>query len=173
MTGCSKQSTGVSDALEFRQRLSKAEKITFDAHVTADYGNRMYVFDVSCVAQSDGCVAFTVLKPETIAGITGSVSASGGKLTFDDTVLLFEPLTQGQITPAIGPWLMMKAIFGGYVRAVSDIKDGVEFNIDDTFKSESFQMTLKVNQEQEPIFCEIIWNNRRILSIQINNFTVM
>ena len=173
LTGCGRKSSCVSEMMQLRQHISKGERITFEANVTADYGDRIYTFSLMCVADPGGSVDFSIESPDTIAGITGSVSEGVGKLTFDDTVLLFEPLTQGQLTPAIGPWLMFNAVLGGYVRSASKGKDGTEVTIDDVFKSESFQTVLTLNQEQLPICCEIIWNNRRILSIEINNFTVM
>lgn len=173
LSGCGNKSDSISEAMELRRRLSKGESTCFEAVVTADYGDRIYTFTVASVAQNTGAVDFTVVSPETIAGITGSVSEGVGKLTFDDTVLLFEPLTQGQLTPAIGPWLMIKAILGGYIRSVSNVNDALKFTIDDSFKSECFQTILTLDRDQMPSFCEIIWNNRRILSMQISNFVVM
>ena len=171
--GCGRQEDGVSVAMDLRQRLLIAEKSSFDAVITADYGDRMYTFNLACVVLNNGAVEFTVVSPHTIAGIAGSVSDGTGKLIFDDTVLLFEPLTQGQLTPIIGPWLMFKAILGGYIRSVANLNGQYEITIDDSFKSECFQTILTLDTDHNPLFCEIFWNERRILSIQISNYSLL
>lgn len=173
LTGCSTQSDGVSEALQLRQRLTKGEGASFVTAVTADYGDRIYTFTMECVAKSTGAVDFTVVSPETISGIRGTVSEGVGKLTFDDKVLLFEPLTQGQLTPAIGPWLMIKAIQGGYIRSLADADDCKEITFDDTLGSENYQLVLTLGKDQTPTFCQVFWNNRRILSLTISDFKDM
>lgn len=170
--GCGNQSDEISKAMELRQRLLNSDRFCFDAVITADYGDRMYTFEVTCTASNIGAVNFTVVSPESIAGITGSVSEGTGKLIFDDTVLLFEPLSQGQLTPAIGPWLMVKAVLGGYIHSISEVNDQTELIIDDSLNTERFQAVLTLDNNLLPSVCEIFWNNRRILSLQITNFTV-
>lgn len=173
LAGCGTHGDSVSDALQLRQQLTKGEGVSFVAAVTADYGDRIYDFTMNCNADNTGAVDFTVVSPETINGISGSISEGVGKLTFDDKVLLFEPLTQGQLTPAIGPWLMIKAIQGGYIRSLADADDCREITFDDTLGSENYQLVLTLDKDQTPVFCQIFWNNRRILSLTISDFKDM
>jgi hypothetical protein len=143
---------------------------SFLAVVTADYGDRVYSFTMDCTAYPDGTVDFTIEEPASISGICGRVSQSGGKLIFDDQVLLFDSLTSSQITPAIAPYLMVKAIQGGYIRSTANSAETVDINIDDTFRAETYQTVLVLNNEGKPVTCEIFSNHRRILSIQVINF---
>ena len=170
LVGCTSGNDGVSDSLMLREKMTKGNGYSFTSSITADYGNRTYSFVMDCSALPDGTVNFEITEPESIRGIKGSVSQSGGKLLFDDTVLLFESLTSNQITPAIGSYLMVKAIQGGYIRSVCTQENCVEITIDDTFRSQAFQALLTLNSELVPQQCEIFFNNRRILSIQVENF---
>lgn len=168
--GCASSDGGVSNALHLREQMSKGCGYTFAAAVTADYGDRLYSFTMDCTAKPDGTVEFVIAEPESISGIKGSVSQSGGKLWFEDTVLLFESLTSNQITPAIGPYLMVKAIQGGYIRSSFDKENLSEIKIDDSFRSEAYQVILTLDDNSLPTLCEIFSDNRRILMISVKNF---
>lgn len=170
VAGCGNKNTEVADGLDLRQALQKGEGYSFCASVTADYGDRIYNFVMDCKALPTGNLEFTVTQPETINGVTGEVSREGGKLIFDEQVILFEPITQGQLTPVIGPWLLVKAVQGGYIRSVSENGTAKEVVIDDTYSNETFQVILTLQKDQNPAYCQIFWNNRRILSIEIENF---
>lgn len=170
VSGCSNRKTQVDDGLILRQSMLSGEGCRFSASITADYADRIYVFKMDCTAQPSGTVGFTVMEPETISGISGEIAQEGGKLKFDDQALLFEPMVQGQLTPVIAPWLMVKAIQSGYIRSVSVKNDERELIIDDTFGNEAFQIVLLLDMDSTPEFCEIYHNQRRILSIKVENF---
>lgn len=170
LTGCSWDKSDVSDGLKLRQLLQSEDRYVFTAEITADYGDRIYTFTMDCGTDGTGDVDFSIVHPESIQGISGSITQTGGRLVFDDTVLLFDSLTQGQVTPVIGPWLMIKAIQGGYIQAVSEQNGKEELVIDDTFGTEKFRMLLELGEEGFPCGCEIYWQNRRMLTIKISNF---
>lgn len=170
LTGCTSDRKGISDGLKLRQQLSTGDRYIFTAEITADYGDRIYTFIMDCGFDSSGNVEFSLVQPESIQGISGSVSQTGGKLLFEDTVLLFEPLTQGQVTPVIGPWLMVKAILSGYINGVSEGNGNKELIIDDTFGTEKFRVIVQLLEDDFPCSCEIYWQNRRILTIKLSNF---
>ena len=138
--------------------------------VTADYGDRSYTFVIECGTDDTENLHFELLEPDTVAGIRGSISQSGGKLKFEDQVLLFAPLTQGQLTPAIAPWLMYEAITGGYIQGVTRDGEQLVYTINDTFASEELTVLLTLQKNSRPSYCEIFWNNRRILTMNITAF---
>ena len=86
LCGCRSTDEYLQRAMELRAELT-ANTVRFDAQILADYGDVTYEFRLACVADPDGTLTFTVTEPETIAGITGKVDASGGKMTFDGTAL--------------------------------------------------------------------------------------
>ena len=89
LCGCGNEKGNMETALQLRNQLLQCERCTFQADITADYGEQLHRFVADCHADSDGNIYFTVMEPETIAGITGEIHASGGRLTFDDTALGF------------------------------------------------------------------------------------
>ena len=168
--GCSKNSTSITGALNLRQDILKGEGCSFTAKVTVDYSDCSYSFTVDCHAQNNGSLEFSIASPDSISGIIGSISEDGGKLLFNDQALLFEPLVNGQLSPAIAPWIMVEGIKSGYIQSGAKIKGGYEYCFNDSFQSESIQMVLTVNALGDPVFCEIFWHNSRILSIEISNY---
>ena len=55
--------------MKFRETLLAAQSCSFDAEITADYGDSLNQFRMGCQADSSGTIAFEVLAPETITGI--------------------------------------------------------------------------------------------------------
>lgn len=170
--GCSNDKVRMEQALAFRNAVLAANECTFSAVVTTDYGDSIYTFGMACTSKKDGTVHITITEPETIKGITCTVAGKNGKILFDDKAVLFETLADGQITPVISPWLFMKAIRGGYI-AYSGVKEKqMELRIDDTFSDTPFCTEIYFNENNMPVFAEILWQGRRIVSMEINNFSI-
>ena len=100
--------------MDFRAKLL-AQAVSFDAEITADYGDKTYTFAMHCESDTKGDMTFTVTAPESIAGISGTISASGGKLTFSDTALAFDLMADDQLSPVSAPWILMKTLRSGYL----------------------------------------------------------
>ena len=92
LSGCANQQNEDSHALTLRSQLMKSNGCSFDATITADYGEYACTFTVHAEVDSSDDLKFTVLKPDSISGITGTLSKETGYLTFDDKVLLMQML---------------------------------------------------------------------------------
>ena len=105
LTGCSGGDRELDRMMSFRASLLSGMGCAFQAIVTADYQDEVYQFTLDCRCDEQGTVNFTVVEPDTIAGISGEISAEGGKLTFEnEKALAFETLADGQVTPVTAPW---------------------------------------------------------------------
>ena len=133
--------------MKFRETLLAAQSCSFDAEITADYGDSLNQFRMGCQADSSGTIAFEVLAPETITGIKGNLSYSGGELTFDDTALYFDLLTDDQLTPVSAPWIFLKALRSGYITSVCREECGLRVTVDDSYESDA--LTLDVWLEED------------------------
>jgi hypothetical protein len=150
-----------------------AKGAEFDAAVTADYGDKTYSFGMHCRMEAQGKVTFSVTAPETIAGITGTVSASGGKLTFDGNALAFTLLADGQVSPVSGPWLLMKTLRSGYLTSCG-VEDGcLRIAIDDSYEDDALHLDVWLDESDCPKRGEILWKGRRILTVEIENFVFL
>ncbi len=165
LCGCN-DGTVMDEALALRGAILQAETCSFTAVVTADYGDQIYSFTLDCVCDKQGDVTFTVKAPESIAGITGKITADGGNLTFDDQVLAIPMLTDDQITPVSAPWILMRTLRGGYITSCADGR----VTIDDSYADDALTLDISLDQQKLPKMAEIYWKNRRILTLELENF---
>ncbi len=165
LCGCNGQEV-MDDALALRGAILQAESCSFTAVVTADYGDQIYSFTLDCVCNKQGDVTFTVQEPESIAGITGKITADGGNLTFDDKVLAIPMLTDDQITPVSAPWILMRTLRGGYITSCADGR----ITIDDSYADDALTLDITLDRQKLPQLAEIYWKNRRILTVEIASF---
>ena len=91
-------------------------------------------------------------------------------LTYDDNVLAFPAMVQDHLVPAAAPWLFLNTLRSGYLSGCS--KDGLGYclYIDDNFQEQPLQLLIYTDEATTPIRAEIIYNDRRILTIDIKNF---
>lgn len=170
LSGC-----GGSDSLQrgmaLRERLLKSNGCIFDAVITADYGERVHSFSMNCKADNRGDLTFTVTAPETISGITGAIRQEGGNLIFDEQVLAFEMLADGQVTPVSAPWLFVKTMRSGYLAFCGEAEGGLQLGIDDSYEDHALHLDIWFDSADLPIRCEILWQGRRVVSLEVRNFS--
>lgn len=172
LSGCNNRTDALCRAVALRNTLLDSNGCSFQATVTADYGGKIYVFTLNCETDHIGNLSFQVSTPATIAGITGKITGAGGSIHFDDVVLAFPTIADGQITPVTAPWLFVKTLRSGYLKDCSVNNDGYSISIDDSYSNEAFQLNINT-KEDVPVSAEIFWKNRRIFTICIENFVIL
>lgn len=170
MTGCTNENADLERALALRNQISNASGCSFRAEITADYGDSIYKFAMQCSTASNGDMTFTVLQPESIAGITGTISHEGGKLTYDDTVLAFSLLADGLVSPVSAPWLWMKALKSGYISTCIPENRGYRLSLDDSYANESIHVDILLSDKSIPEKAEIFWKGQRMIILDISDF---
>ena len=173
LSGCTGKRDELDQVMALRAKLLACESCSFQAEITADYGDSIHSFSMDCTGDNDGNLAFTVTKPETISGITGKFEAGEGKLTFDDTALTFPLLADGQITPVSGPWIFLKTLMGGYLTSCVREDDLLRVSIDDSFDDDALQLDIWFSNEDKPIRAEIFYDGRRIVTMDIADFEIL
>lgn len=168
LTGCN--NLQLNEAVVFRERLLSAEGCSFQCQITADYGEDLHTFGVDCKFDAKGDLSFSVTSPETIAGITGKISEDGSKLTFDDKILAFQLLADGQFSPVSSPWIVMRSLRSGYIHGAAKSQDGIMLCIDDSYEEDALQVDVWLSNGGLPTQAQILWKNRRILSMEISDF---
>ncbi|MBO5317282.1 MAG: hypothetical protein J6A74_02435 [Oscillospiraceae bacterium] len=171
--GCSPVTNSMQEGLGLRQRLLDSSGCEFDAVITANYTDCSYTFTLHCKANKAGDVSFSVEDPESISGITGTVSTTGGDLRFDDVILGFDTLADGLLSPVSTPWVFMKALRSGYLHSSQKSGDTTELIFDDTYRSETVRVCLQLGRDVLPEFCEVYWNGKRYLSMDVRNFVFL
>lgn len=171
-TGCGGTDPNLERAMTLRAKLL-ASSCTFDAKITADYGEELYTFSVTCASDNPGSVEFRLEAPETIAGITGVADQEGGKLTFSDKALAFPLLADGQISPAGAPYVLVKTLRGGCLTAAG-MEDGLlRLTIDDSYEADALQLDIWLNDMDQVVQADILYDGRRIIAMEVSNFQIL
>lgn len=173
LTGCSRADDAMDRAISLRKRLLEGAGCSFSCRVTADYGKLQQQFSMDVEADAAGAVRFTVTAPDSIAGITGSAEASGGKLTFDDTVLMFDMLADGELSPVSAPWILVKALRSGNLRSAGTEGELMRITLDDRYEADAFQVDIWLEDGEAPVRGDILREGQRILCVEIENFRIV
>lgn len=174
LTGCYSSGGGeMNQALALRTKLLKAACCTFQAEVSADFGEKCYAFTMDCTADDKGNVTFCVTAPESIADITGEISAQAGKLTFDGTALDFGLLADGRLSPVSAPWVLMKALRSGCITGAGTDGDSLCLNISDSFAEDALKLDIWLGKDGLPRKADISSAGVRILSLSVENMAVL
>jgi len=122
---------------------------------------------------TQGKISFTVTKPESLSGICGSISDVGGNLIYEDTALAFPLMADEQLSPVSAPWLLIKTLRSGYIKAVGREDGMLRVTIDDSYQQDALQLDIWMTEEDSPVRAEILHNGSRILSLSVSNFQFM
>ena len=172
LSGCGNSNSDMDQMLITREKLLKSG-CSFHAVVTADYGDRVYTFGIKSTANQHGDVAFEVNSPQSICGITGEITEEKGTLTFDDKVLAFVLMADGQITPVSAPWILVKTLRSGYIHASEKTDKGMHIQIDDSYREDALRLDIWFNEENNPYRAEFFYKGRRIITMEVDNFTFL
>lgn len=170
LSGCSNADESMGRVLDFRKRLLQAQGCSFVAHIEADYGESVYSFSMSCRTDGDGKLHFEVLKPQTISGIEGTFHTGGGGLIFQETVLTFPPLAEGELAPISAPWILMNTLRSGYIDTVGEEDDLLRATIHESYAEDALRLDIWFDAEAKPVLGEILWQGRSILTIHVESF---
>jgi hypothetical protein len=173
LCGCSAESKELEQGLELRTRMLDASGFSFDTDITADYGDKLHQLSMSCQADSEGNVTFTVTAPETIAGITGRITREGGALIFEETALHFDLLADEQLSPVSAPWVLVKTLRSGYLRFAGREEEGIRLTIDDSYEEDALMLDIWLDPQNLPERAEILYDGRRILTMLVKNPVIL
>ena len=173
MAGCSGPPDEMEIGMELRSKLLQSSVCSFTAEITADYGDKVHTFALDCHSNSEGDLTFTVVEPESISGITGTLSGTGGALVFDETALHFELMADDQLSPISAPWVFLKTLRGGYIASACKENDGILLSIDDSYEDDALRLDIWLDSENTPNQADILFDGKRILSVFVDNFKIL
>ena len=172
LAGCTGKRAEMDRVMALRAKLLACELCSFDVKITADYGDAVQSFGLRCEGRSDGTLGFEVLEPESISGITGRFAAGKGELTFDDVALAFPLLADEQVTPVSAPWILLKTLLGGYLTACTMEEELLRVSIDDSYEEDALQLEVWLDAEDRPVQAEIVYDGRRIITMEVESFQI-
>lgn len=173
LAGCSGTGSELDRAMTFRDRLLDAGECSFQAEVTADYGDSLYTFSVTCSGNAMGDLTFCITEPELLKGITGIIEASGGEIRFDDVALAFPLLTDKQLTPVSAPWIFLKTLRSGRITAAAQEEGNLHLTMDDSYAEDALQVDIWLDGDSKPIRGDILYAGKRFLSLHVKDFILV
>lgn len=105
-------------ALELRGEYLSMEGCTASLTVTADYGERVYDYEMALSWQREGETAVTLTAPEEVAGLTVRMSDGGSVLEYDGAGVETGPLNEDGLSPLLAGPALLEALREGYLAAV-------------------------------------------------------
>ena len=173
LCGCGRGNDLYDRVISLRTDILRAKSCRFLTQVTADFTDKTYTFTMECFADADGNVQFTVLEPAYIAGISGTITDDGGKLTFDDTALAFELQSDQLFSPVSAPWVLIRSLREGYINDYGMEGEKLRLTVDDSYDEDALTLHIWLGEGDRPIHADIYENNRRILTIEIEAFEIL
>lgn len=124
LSGCQSQSRQMQTVMDFRTQLLENGGCSFDATVEAQYTHYVNEFVLHCdYDASEDRTTFTVLEPELIETVTGTVGPERGTVRFTDTGLALELLADGQLAPVALPQILAQSWASGYIVSAGTDRD--------------------------------------------------
>lgn len=169
--GCAGQESSLDEALRFRASLTQAGGCSFVGRITADFGDSVEVFTVSCRASAEGTTELTLLEPETLEGVTAVVSQDGGTVTYDGLMVEFGLLAQGNLIPAAAPAVVAGCWSSAYISCAASDADSYRV----TYERDYEEKRLTVDtffKNGLPYYAEVCYNQTCVLQMEISDYTM-
>lgn len=172
LSACSsKETDGLQAPMDFRAALLQAGACTFQAQITADYGENVYEFKVDCACSADGTASITVLEPQSIAGITAKISENGDELFYDGMAVAFDLLASGNAAPVCTPSLVVDAWANAFIRAAGQEGEWLRVTYERGYDEEQLIVECWFDEKNIPICAEICYNDKTVLKMEVSDFS--
>lgn len=170
LCGCQNQSRQMQCVTEFRTQLLENGGCHFDAAVQAQYPQTVSEFVLACDydAAAD-TTAFTVLEPELLDELSGTVGPERDAVQFADTALTLELLADGRLAPVALPQILAQSWASGYIVSagadrdytVAVFQNGYE---DDTIKIETWF------ENGVPVYADVWYQGQCQAGVDLGSF---
>ena len=178
LTGCSGRasiSEGEKLALEIRSEFLATSVCTAKAEVSADYGQRVYQYDLDVTASQEETV-LVLTSPETVTGITARIAREAGWLEYDGLSVETGSLNDEGLTPVSAVPALLEAARSGYmVSCMLEEEQGllrVDCGNPEEMPGQGVEMTLWFDQASHALIRgEIMNDGSRVIDCTFSQFT--
>jgi hypothetical protein len=82
-------------------------------------------------------------------------------------------LADGQVTPVSAPWIMYQILIGGYFHTAVQEDKLLHVQIDDSYEDHALQLDIWLGEEDLPVHADVLYQGRRILTIEVEKFEIL
>ena len=131
LAGCGRLEVSEAEqlALEIRGEYLELERCSASLEITADYGQRVYQFEMDAQVQGEDAV-LTLTAPETVAGLTARWVGEAGTLEYDGVAVETGSLDPEGLDPVSAFPVLLEAARSGYMAACALEEDGAVLRVD-------------------------------------------
>ena len=172
LTACGKASVqDVADRIS--GELQGSQKIVMTAKISANYGDKVYNFKISC-SKTPEETRIDIKEPKTLAGISAVCVEVGYELSFDGVQVTTGVLTRNGLSPAEALPALISQWQDGYITgAVFEKYGGVSAAALDTcFTDDIMQRTWFDTENLLPIHSDISQNGTVVISCDFENIII-
>lgn len=172
LTGCgAEKGDPVQEALDFRTAVLAAETCSFQAEVSADFGDRVYEFALDCAYHpQENDAELTVTAPESLAGICATVDGETASVTYEDVSLELGTMAGGHVAPMQLPQLLGDAWAYGYIESQAREGDGFLLTYRTGYDQEELMVRTVLNGERTPVQAEVYYDGVCVLTAEISEY---
>jgi len=176
LSGCGGGNETVSQDARLRQNYAGLTSFTGVARVTADYGDKVYQYDIS-VSGDLSSGTLEVLSPETIAGTGFSWSDGGGVMTYEEVSLETGTLSPDGLSPADAMPLVLNTLATGkQLAAGEETIDGEKTLFlelaNASYQEETSTVCVWLAQESGALRrAEITWEGNTVITYSFTEFS--
>ena len=131
LAGCGRLEVSEAEqlALAVRGEYLELESCSAALEITADYGQRVYQFEMDAQVQGEDAV-LTLTAPETVAGLTARWAGEAGTLEYDGVAVETGSLDPEGLDPVSAFPVLLEAARSGYLTACALEEDGAVLRVD-------------------------------------------
>lgn len=158
---------------EISRYLAESEKIVVTSSVTADYGDRVFDFKLTCT-KSPEKTELEIKAPESLAGMKAVCTDGGYALSFDGVQVTTGALTRDGLSPAEALPALLEQWQTGYVSgAVSETYNGTDTVALDTHITDTVtQRTWFDTSTLLPLHSEISQDGKAVIFCDFENIII-
>lgn len=154
---------------DFREAVLSAQKITVDAHLTADYGDSVEEYALSAVYDGSETTV-TVTEPLLIAGVTARSRWGETEIEYGDVLIGMGQLDENGLSPAAALPVIFEAMAGGYTELLWWDGDLLAARL---YAGEDSRCTVWLDPDTLiPTAAEIASNGRRVISCELTDWII-
>jgi len=169
LSSCGAGETVLRDALTFRERLLEADGCAFLATVSAEVQERGYIFSLQTRCMEETASA-TVLAPDSIAGISATITALDASVCFDGVAVEFGTMDDVMTSPLYLPWLLNVCWRSGYIDCAG--MDGDRYRVTYLWGTGEEELILETwFLDELPVRAEVYRKDHLLLSADLEGFT--
>lgn len=169
LCGCTATDLAMNEAIEFRSALVQSGQCSYTAKICADFGETVEEFTLSCSSLADGTTELTILEPQTLAGLTATVTNAGGTVTYDGMAVAFGLLADGALAPAAAPALTVACWSSEYIAYAETLDSGIRVTYEKGYDAAAIQVDTWF-ENSLPIYAEVCYNGERVVQMTFSDF---